>query len=334
MNIRSSEIEITAFRPGSRCYLCNTFLDLKPSKEHIIPKALGNNLMSPSILCGSCNNSLGTEIDSNLSSYTLLHHYAARKLQGSATFASIKRLDGARYQLQDLNIGDIRTPQLIQKEDHMEIQIPSNWPDERAEKWVRSEMRRLGYGEHTIKWDQKKAKRTMLDPRRTTSPFIERATVRGVVKSACNWWVAVCDYPVDSALIQCIQSGELPLDYRFRTMGRPAYHYQFNRYTNYITGVGQHFLCAVGVPSEGLAYVDISLFGVQTFRIIIDYSYCGPEFTSAVTMTPFDNLSRHYDSPPLFWTPRREIVRLHFGQTVWMRHSIIGILHDLRRNLI
>jgi hypothetical protein len=49
------------------CYLCERELnDSNRTKEHIIPGALGNNLISESILCGECNNGSASRIDAAL----------------------------------------------------------------------------------------------------------------------------------------------------------------------------------------------------------------------------------------------------------------------------
>lgn len=53
------------------CIICGeTFNDMvKPSKEHIIPEALGNEKLITYCVCEKCNNELGSNVDSYLTDY-------------------------------------------------------------------------------------------------------------------------------------------------------------------------------------------------------------------------------------------------------------------------
>ncbi|KKN64418.1 hypothetical protein LCGC14_0491610 [marine sediment metagenome] len=58
------------------CIFCNQELDVdNKSTEHIIPKCMGGNLTSDSIICRKCNNTFGTEFDESLiERYSLIVH--------------------------------------------------------------------------------------------------------------------------------------------------------------------------------------------------------------------------------------------------------------------
>lgn len=58
----------------SFCIICGkSFSDtVKPSREHIIPKALGNKKLVTYCVCGKCNNDLGGNVDSYLTDFILV----------------------------------------------------------------------------------------------------------------------------------------------------------------------------------------------------------------------------------------------------------------------
>lgn len=58
----------------SFCIICGEdFSDtVKPSKEHIIPEALGNEKLVTYCVCEKCNNDLGSNVDSYLTDYVLV----------------------------------------------------------------------------------------------------------------------------------------------------------------------------------------------------------------------------------------------------------------------
>lgn len=58
----------------SFCIICgeNFSNTVKPSKEHIIPEALGNEKLVTYCVCEKCNNDLGSNVDSYLTDYVLV----------------------------------------------------------------------------------------------------------------------------------------------------------------------------------------------------------------------------------------------------------------------
>lgn len=64
------------------CIICGKKFDenCKPSKEHIIPEALGNTKLITYNVCTECNNSLGGHVDSYLVSYVLVKIIRSLKL--------------------------------------------------------------------------------------------------------------------------------------------------------------------------------------------------------------------------------------------------------------
>lgn len=56
------------------CIICGeNFNDtVKPSKEHIIPEALGNEKLITYCVCEECNKELGSNVDSYLTDYVLV----------------------------------------------------------------------------------------------------------------------------------------------------------------------------------------------------------------------------------------------------------------------
>ena len=56
------------------CIICGEKFSnmVKPSKEHIIPEALGNEKLVTYCVCEKCNNDLGSNVDSYLTDYILV----------------------------------------------------------------------------------------------------------------------------------------------------------------------------------------------------------------------------------------------------------------------
>lgn len=56
------------------CIICGASFNniVKPSKEHIIPEALGNEKLITYCVCEKCNNELGSNVDSYLTDYVLV----------------------------------------------------------------------------------------------------------------------------------------------------------------------------------------------------------------------------------------------------------------------
>lgn len=56
------------------CIICDENFNniIKPSKEHIIPEALGNKKLVTYCVCEKCNNNLGSNVDSYLTDYILV----------------------------------------------------------------------------------------------------------------------------------------------------------------------------------------------------------------------------------------------------------------------
>ena len=65
------------------CIICgeNFSSTVKPSKEHIIPEALGNEKLVTYCVCEKCNNDLGSNVDSYLTDYILVKMIRKVKLE-------------------------------------------------------------------------------------------------------------------------------------------------------------------------------------------------------------------------------------------------------------
>lgn len=65
------------------CIICGNPFDDKtvPSKEHIIPEALGNEKLVTYCVCEKCNNELGSNVDSYLTDYILVKMLRKEKLE-------------------------------------------------------------------------------------------------------------------------------------------------------------------------------------------------------------------------------------------------------------
>lgn len=53
-----------------KCIICGK--EKEPSKEHIIPEALGNNKFCTQNVCADCNNRMGANIDSYITEHPLI----------------------------------------------------------------------------------------------------------------------------------------------------------------------------------------------------------------------------------------------------------------------
>lgn len=91
----------------SFCIICGeSFSDIvKPSKEHIIPKALGNKKLVTYCVCGKCNNDLGSNVDSYLTDYILvkiIRKAALEKDKDLKIFDSVMTNDrGEKFRITD-----------------------------------------------------------------------------------------------------------------------------------------------------------------------------------------------------------------------------------------
>lgn len=307
--IRNTIEAIYSARADARCYLCTKLISEDPTREHIIPEALGSTTASAAILCGTCNNRTGREIDNSLTEESMLHHVAAGKPLKSIRSLKAKRLDGTPYRLTELSKGDIKHPILIETKDNFTFQVPEKWTDEAIKGWAAGELKKRGINmDFKLEFWTEKDKKTHLHPIGVASPFLTRPAALAVMKTGCNWWASISDHPIAPEVIQCIPGGDMPFCRKLIFSRHMANHYQWFKRKCEISDKPRHRLKAVGNPNEGLAYVEVNLFDVQTFRVIIDYFYTETPFCITTSVIPYDADSRTFEERTVPEIKRKEIV--------------------------
>lgn len=111
----------------SFCIICGEgFRDtVKPSREHIIPKALGNKKLVTYCVCEKCNNDLGSHVDSYLTDFILvklIRKAALEKDKALKIFDSVvTNGKGEKFRITDW--GPEKTPTVITDQEKQRVRM-------------------------------------------------------------------------------------------------------------------------------------------------------------------------------------------------------------------
>ncbi len=113
------------------CIICgeNFSNRVKPSKEHIIPEALGNEKLVTYCVCEKCNNDLGSNVDSYLTDYVLVKMIRKDKLEKDKDlqiFDSAMTDDkGKKYRITDQGPEIFPNVNIDKEKQHVHMEVAS-----------------------------------------------------------------------------------------------------------------------------------------------------------------------------------------------------------------
>jgi hypothetical protein len=290
----------------------------KPSKEHIIPYAIGGRFSSSEIICRDCNSYFGTNVDHHITNWQL--SLIARNyfdLEGHG--ASIPRYeveaeDGQVLTVERKGILRPKWRDVVTHNDGNSFSFSGGAPtEEDARKAIVNVI----------------AKQTK---RAGCPPTISESRVE--VRVRREWRVFESDVVYDY-----MKQG--------RAIAKMAFHYlatqldrRFLRTRDFIpvkrfVRDGEHekhpSLCQPAIPQEfddtaspriehsltlrcshelRSAVSDVVLFGVLRFSVVLSYSYEGPDLFRRLTMYPLEERCEEGDAPDLSPVPARLVLNI------------------------
>lgn len=265
-----------------QCYLCDSEItELNKTNEHIIPRGLGNNIESATVLCNPCNNELGSEIDAALiSQLGILYQLVALARPGTRTDAVTNGLleDGTR----------VRFEGLLRPEIPVEIHLPGLAPvkftaqRDEIESKARKKLVQLKKRFHDLDVDKaiagieiKEYPERLIyfsnssDPKQSMvgSP----AFFRGIKKIAVNFYLHTGGDPkYIRDVIHQVKTGE-PAKQVISKFYYPAIR------PVYVPAEGEvsHIIKLVGDPDMGVLYCYVELFNTNSAIILLNDDYDG-----------------------------------------------------------
>lgn len=285
------------------CYLCDTELsEANKTNEHIIPRGLGNNIESATLLCNPCNNELGSQIDAALiSQLGILYQLVALARPGTRADAVTNGLleDGTPVRFEGLLHPEIpveiHLPGLepvrftaqrseIERKARKKLkQLKQRFPDLDIEKAIAS-IEIKEYPEHLIYFSNSS------DPKQSMvgSP----AFFRGIKKIAVNFYLHTGGDPnYIRDVIHQVRTGE-PAPQAISKFYYPAIR------PVHVPAEGEvsHIIKLVGDPDMGVLYCYVELFNTNCAIILLNDSYDGPAINQQYH---YDLINRQHLTQPI-----------------------------------
>lgn len=274
-------------KKAMNCYICEEELtDLNRSPEHILPEALGNNIVSWGLLCQKCNNTTASQIDADFVQFT--GHLFRLVLQAKPNARVDDSITGF------LSSGEaIRFGPNMQMETVVEIPIPDGpsiiftAPPEKAEKRAKRILNQL-----KRKYPKMEPEKMLAKATRGTRPLEELvylansnynnstnqsevggpAFFRGIKKTAVNFYLSRgFDQAYIQGIINQVKAG-VPAPQVISTFYYPT--------LRPVHELGEfeisHVIKLVGDPEKEVLYCYVELFNTSRSLILLNNHYTGP----------------------------------------------------------
>lgn len=265
------------------CYLSDAELtESNRSSEHIIPAALGNNMVSNNLLCRECNNGLASQIDAGLINfYSYLYGLVLQARPNTRTSASLigKTESGE----------EIRFTGQMRADDHMTIKLPdgkeiviTGTEDELRKKALK--ILRQFKGKHPeinpeewlarATWQEKKIEELVYFSNHDTKHSIAGGPefFRDIKKIAINFYLSFgFDRKYINGVINQVKEG-IPAPQVIS-----KFYYPSIRPTHKLgDSEVSHVIKLVGDPQMGVLYCYVELFNLNHSIILLNNHYDGP----------------------------------------------------------
>ena len=261
----------------TNCYYCDKLItNLNKSKEHVIQNALGGRLISPEILCKTCNNKTLNKFDIELVKQFHIATILDIKKDADRTHRILTHTKNGRKWLIDSKLTPYNTN-------------PIFTPLENG--GMRFSFRDLNEARKTIKgWKNKKPsinideelnKIIVTEEKVEGSVYFDSALIYGenafkaILKIALNYYFS---------LNQSKEYVNYPLDFLKNNIkgnyNNIVFHYYCELDSIYKTTTTEilHLLYLKGDSKEKLLYCYVELCGLHCFLVVLNYNYNGSDF--------------------------------------------------------
>lgn len=265
------------------CYLCDTKLtDSNRTREHIIPGALGNNLISTELICHGCNNSLASQIDAALIAF---YAYLYGLVQEARPRTNAKNKLVGKTKSGEI----IRFSAGMKPDTQVTIELPDastlsiSCPDTEVEATILRHLRQL-----KGKFPQIEPEQWLAKMQRTEKPFEElvyftnydtehsktgdMAFFRGIKRIALNFYLSKgYDKKYVREVINQVKHG-IPANEKISTFYYPRIRSVHELGAREIS----HVIKLVGDPEKKALYCYVELFNCNHALILLNKHYDGP----------------------------------------------------------